>query len=49
MPKLHQSAGRLHPLFSMTSGAMYSGVPQNVSADSSIVQILAKPKSVSLQ
>lgn len=41
----HQSTGVPCPLFRMTSGAEYSGVPQRVKVRQSALITLAKPKS----
>ncbi len=46
MPKDQQSAPKSWPLFMMTSGATYSGVPQNVQVFLPSPIFLAKPKSV---
>lgn len=46
MPMDQQSAPKSWPLFMMTSGATYSGVPQNVQVFLPSPIFLAKPKSV---
>lgn len=45
IPKDQQSAPKSWPLFMMTSGATYSGVPQNVQVFFPRPIFLAKPKS----